>query len=74
MFLASYFVFSSNIIGQIKSRRVRWVGHVAHVGESRKVYNVLVGKSKGKDQSEDRCSQEDWFRIDLMELGCGEWI
>jgi hypothetical protein len=37
-----------HIIRQIKSRRMRWVGHVAHMGEERKVYKVLVGKAKGK--------------------------
>jgi hypothetical protein len=39
---------SSNIIRQIKSRRMRWVGHVARMGEERKVYGVLVGKPEGK--------------------------
>jgi hypothetical protein len=32
----------------IKSRRMRWAGHVAHMGEARGVYRVLVGRSKGK--------------------------
>jgi hypothetical protein len=35
---------SPNIIRQIKSRRMRWAGHVARMGEERKVYRVLVGK------------------------------
>jgi hypothetical protein len=39
---------STNIIRQIKSRRIRWVGHVARMGEERKLYKVLVGKSEGK--------------------------
>jgi hypothetical protein len=39
---------SPDIIRQIKSRRMRWAGHVAHIGEGRKVYTVLVGKPKGK--------------------------
>jgi hypothetical protein len=38
---------SPDIIRQIKSRRMRWVGHVAHMGEWRNVYRVLVGKPKG---------------------------
>jgi hypothetical protein len=38
----------SNIIRQIKSRRMRWAGHVAHMGEERKVYKILVGKPEGK--------------------------
>jgi hypothetical protein len=37
-----------DIIRQIKSRRMRWAGHVARMGEGRKVYKVLVGKLKGK--------------------------
>jgi hypothetical protein len=35
---------SPDIIRQVKSRRMRWVGHVARMGEGRKVYKVLVGK------------------------------
>jgi hypothetical protein len=45
---------SPDIIRQVKSRRMRWAGHVARVGEERKVYKVLVGKSEGKDHSEDQ--------------------
>jgi hypothetical protein len=37
-----------NIIRQIKSRRMRWAGHVARMGEEIKLYRVLVGKSEGK--------------------------
>jgi hypothetical protein len=39
---------SPDIIRQVKSRRMRWAGHVARMGEERKVYNVLVGKPEGK--------------------------
>jgi hypothetical protein len=39
---------SPDIIRQIKSRRMRWAGHVARMGEGRKVYRVLVGKPEGK--------------------------
>jgi hypothetical protein len=39
---------SPNIIRQIKSRRMRWVRHVACIGEERKVYKVLVGKPEGE--------------------------
>ena len=39
---------SPNIVRVIKSRRVRWAGHVARVGEERLVYRVLVGKPEGK--------------------------
>jgi hypothetical protein len=37
-----------NIITVIKSRRMRWVGHVADMGEMRKAYNILVGKPEEK--------------------------
>jgi hypothetical protein len=36
-----------DIIRQIKSRRIRWVGHVVRMGEGRNMYRVLVGKPKG---------------------------
>jgi hypothetical protein len=39
---------SPNIIRQIKARRMRWVGHVACMGEERKAYRVLAGKPEGK--------------------------
>ena len=39
---------SPNIVRMIKSRRVRWVGHVARMEEKRGLYGVLVGKSEGK--------------------------
>jgi len=38
----------SNIVRVVKSRRMRWVGHVARMGEGRGVHRVLVGKSEGK--------------------------
>jgi hypothetical protein len=37
-----------SIITIIKSRRMRWVGHVAGMGEKRNVYRLLVGKPEGK--------------------------
>jgi len=40
--------FSPNIVRMIKSRRMRWTGHVARMGEERGVYRVLVGKPEGK--------------------------
>jgi hypothetical protein len=39
---------SPDIIRQVKSRRMRWAGHVARMGEERKVYEVLLGKPEGK--------------------------
>jgi hypothetical protein len=44
-----HIVYSSpNIIRQIKSRRLRWVGHAARMGEESNVYRVLMGKPEGK--------------------------
>jgi hypothetical protein len=40
-----------DIIRQITSRRMRWAGHAARVGEERKVYKVLVEKAEGKNGS-----------------------
>jgi hypothetical protein len=37
----------TNVIRQIKSRRMRWAGYVEHVGEERKLYKVLVRKPGG---------------------------
>jgi len=45
--------FSPNIIRVIKLRRMRWAGNVAHVGESRGVYRILVGNRRERDRLED---------------------
>jgi hypothetical protein len=45
---------SLNIIRVIKSRRISRAGHVARKGERRGAYRILVGKSEGKRQFEDR--------------------
>jgi len=55
-----------------KSRRMRWVGHVARMGEGRGVYTVLVGKPKGKRSlGRPRRRLEDNIKMDLQEVGCG---
>jgi hypothetical protein len=64
-------LFSSpNIVGVIKSRRVKWTGHVARMGEGRGVYRVLVGRPEGK-RPLGRLSRrwEDNIKIDLRETG-----
>jgi hypothetical protein len=61
---------SPNIIRQIKSRRMRWVGHVVGMGEERKVYSVLVGKPEGKRPlGRPRHRWEDGIRMDLSDIG-----
>jgi len=63
---------SPNIVQVIKSRRMRWAGHVAHMGAERGVYRVLVGKLKGKKPlGRPRRRWTDNIRTDLQEVGCG---
>jgi hypothetical protein len=63
---------SPDIIRQVKSRRMRWAGNVARMGEERKVYKVLVGKPEGKRPLESpRRRWEDGIRMDLREIGLG---
>jgi hypothetical protein len=61
---------------QIKLRRMRWVGHVACMGERRNMYRVLVGKPEGKRPLGRRHRWEDGIKMDLREIGWGgvEWI
>jgi hypothetical protein len=66
-----------DIIRQVKSRRMRWAGHVAHMGEERKVYKVLVRKPEGRRPlGRPRHRREDGVRMDLRETGLGDvdWI
>jgi hypothetical protein len=61
---------SPDIIRQIKSRRMRWAGHVARMGEGRNVYRVLMGKPEGKKPLErPRRRWEDGIKMDLREIG-----
>ena len=63
---------SPNIVRVIKSRRMRWAGHVARMGEEKGAYRVLVGKSEGKRRlGRPRRRWVDNFRMDLQEVGCG---
>jgi hypothetical protein len=63
---------SPDITRQIKPRRMKWAGHVAHMGEGRNVYRVLVGKPEGKRSLErPRRRWEDGIRMDLREIGGG---
>jgi len=68
---------SPNIVRVIKSRRMRWVGYVAHMGESRGVYRVLVGKPEGtRPLGRPRHRWENNIKMDLQEVGCEgiDWI
>jgi hypothetical protein len=63
---------SPDIIRQIKSRRMRWAGHVTRMGEGRNVYRFLVGKPEGKRPlGRPRRRWEDGIKMDLREIGWG---
>ena len=66
-----------NIVRVVKSRRMRWAGHVARMGEGRVVHRVLVGKPEGKRPLwRPRPRWEDNIKVDLQEVGggCGNWM
>ena len=68
---------SPNIVSLLKSRRIRWAGHVARIVERRGVYRVLVGKREGKRLLvRPRRRWEDNIKMDPQEVGCGgmDWI
>jgi hypothetical protein len=68
---------SPSIIRLIKSRRMRWVGHVARIGEKRNAYRLLVGSPWGKRPlGRPRHRWVDSIRMDLGEVGWGDvdWI
>jgi len=68
---------SPNTVRVIKSRRMRWAGHVARMGERIGLYRVLVGKPEGKRPLvRPRHRWEDNIKMDLQAMGCGsvDWI
>jgi hypothetical protein len=68
---------SPNIVRVIKSRRLKWAGHVARMGDGRDVHRVLVGRLEGKRPlGRPRCRWENNIKMDLREIGIDEayWI
>jgi hypothetical protein len=68
---------SPNIVRVVKSRRMRWAGHVARMGEERGVHRVLVGKPEGKRPlGRPRRGWEDTIKMDVQEVGGGrgDWM
>jgi hypothetical protein len=66
-----------SIIRIMRSRRMRWAGHVTRIGEKRNVYRSLVGKTEGKRPlGRPRSRWVDNIKMDLAEIGLGEldWI
>jgi hypothetical protein len=60
---------SPNIVRVIKSRRMRWAGHVACMEEGRGVYRVLVSRPEGKRPlGRHRCRWEDNIKMDIREI------
>jgi hypothetical protein len=61
-----------NIVRVVKSRRMKWAGHVARMGEDRGVHRVLVGKPEGKmPWGGSRRSWKDNIKMDFQEVGGG---
>jgi hypothetical protein len=67
---------SANIVRVIKSRRMRWAGHVAHMGEKTGAYRILVGRPEGRRPlGRPRRRWESNLKLDLQEVGWGmDWI
>jgi len=69
--------YSPIIFWVIKSRRMKWVGNVARMGERRGVYRLLVGKPEGKRPlGRPRRRWKDNIKMDIQEVGCGvmDWV
>jgi hypothetical protein len=62
---------SLNIIRVIKSRRLRWAGHVARMGERRGAYRALVVKPESRPLGRPRHRWEDNIKMDFREVGWG---
>jgi len=63
-----------NIVRVVKSRQMRWAGHVVRMGEDRGVQRVLLGKPEGKSSlGRPRRRWEDNIKMDLQEVGRGSW-
>jgi hypothetical protein len=70
-------IYTPNIIRMIKSRRMRWAGHVTRMGEKRNAYRRLVGKPEGKRPlGRPRSRLMDNIKIDLkgIEWNGMKWI
>jgi len=66
-----------NIVRVVKSRRMRWAGRVARIGEERVVHRVLMGKPEGKGPlGRPRRRWEDKVKMVLQAVGgdCGDWM
>jgi hypothetical protein len=70
--LFAVYLETLSIIRIIKSRRMRWAGHVARMGDKRNAYRILVGTPEEKRPlGRPRRRREDNIRMDLREIGWG---
>jgi len=77
IYATKYYYSLPNIVRVVKSRRMRWAGHVARMEEDRVVHRVLVGKPEGKRPlGRPRRRWPDNIKMDLQEVGGGrgDWI
>jgi hypothetical protein len=68
---------SPSVVRVIKARKMRWVGHVARIGDVRGACSILVGRPEGRRPlGRSRCRWEDNIKMDLREIGFGDvdWI
>jgi hypothetical protein len=68
---------SPSVIRIIKSRRMRWTGHIARMGKKRNAYKIFVGKPEGtRPLGRYRRTWANNIRMDVREIGCGgmDWI
>jgi hypothetical protein len=68
---------SPGIVRVIRAKRIRWAGHLAHMGEVRGAYNILVGRPEGRRPlGRPRRRWEDNIKMNLTEIGFGDvqWI
>jgi hypothetical protein len=74
--VSNYLYYLSNIVLVVKSRRMRWAGHVARMGEERGVHSVSVGKPEGKRPlGRPRRKWEDNIKMDFQKVGgLGGWM
>jgi hypothetical protein len=65
---------SLNIVREIKSRRLRWAGHIARMEEDRSAFKILRGKTTGKRRlGKPECRWEDIITMDLEEKDISMW-
>ena len=75
--LILFYIFKYEPVRVVKSRRMRWAGHVSRMGEDRGMHRVLVGKPEGmRPLGKPRRRWEDNIKMDLQEVGGGrgDWM